>query len=243
MILTCPECTARFAVPDALIPAEGRTVKCGRCAHQWHADGPIPIEPTGDDTAEEALDFAGRLAKIQAEQATGDAPETQQQLPPVSPRQLPVRQKAPASPVPYIAGALALTLVWAVASFLVYYPSWMQTPGLRGIYGSFGVHSSEGLVFEDVSMQRNTMEGGQTQFLISGSITNHAAETRIVPTVRVQLKNAEGKAVWERAYPVNEALEPGKPYAFRIDNVTTSFADHVATIVLDVGHSLQLMMR
>ena len=36
MILQCPECQARFLVADHLIPAEGRTVRCGACKHQWH---------------------------------------------------------------------------------------------------------------------------------------------------------------------------------------------------------------
>ena len=222
MILQCPECTARFAVPDALIPPEGRTVKCGRCAHQWHAPGPEPVE--GD------VSFAELANAAQAEAA------------PLNPSLLPVKQPDPIKPKGFIIGTAALAACWMVLAFLAYYPGWMNTPGLRGIYGAMGMTSTEGLVFEDVSMQRNSV-GSQTQFLITGSITNHAADSRIVPTVRVQLKNADGDAIWVRKYPVNEPLEAGKPYAFRIDNVETAFAGSVTTIALDLGHPLQLMMR
>lgn len=224
MILQCPECSARFAVPDGLVPPEGRTVKCGRCTHQWHADGPIPME--GEDFA--------AMAQHAAEALDEDAP--------VAARQLPVRQPDPWPRLPFVLGAVAAAASWLIVAFIAYFPGWMDAPVLRGIYESFGVRSTAGLVFEDISMQRNQVEA-QTQFLISGSVTNRSAETRMVPAVRVQLKNKEGAAIWERVYPVNEPLEAGKPYAFRIDNVATAFAGSVSSVVLDVGHPLQLMMR
>ena len=170
------------------------------------------------------------------------AAQQETELPPVMPSRLPVRQAPPLPRMPFMAGAISLAAVWLVLAFVAYYPGWLNTPGLRSIYGIFGVTTTDGLVFEDVSMQRNS-DDAQTQFLLMGSITNHAAETRIVPTVRVQLRNKNGDAIWERKYPVNEPLEAGKPYAFRIENVTTSFAGSVSSIVLDLGHPLQLTMR
>lgn len=35
MQVSCPQCQARFAVPDAALGAEGRTLKCAKCAHKW----------------------------------------------------------------------------------------------------------------------------------------------------------------------------------------------------------------
>lgn len=219
MILTCPECSARFAVPDALIPPEGRTVKCGRCAHQWHADASLTAE--GESFAELAM-------------AAQEAP--------VNPSRLPVRQAEPIAARPFIFAALTLFVSWVVVAFIAYYPGWQQAPVLGGVYRAIGIYPTDGLVFEDIGMQRNEGEG-RTQFVIAGSVTNHAPEARMVPVVRVQLKNKQGEAIWERKYPVNEMLEAGKPYAFRIDNVETSFAGSVASIALDLGHPLQLMMR
>lgn len=37
MILVCPSCDAKFKIPDGAIPAEGRTVRCAKCKHSWHA--------------------------------------------------------------------------------------------------------------------------------------------------------------------------------------------------------------
>lgn len=35
MIIECPSCTARFAVPDQAIGASGRRVRCSKCQHMW----------------------------------------------------------------------------------------------------------------------------------------------------------------------------------------------------------------
>jgi predicted Zn finger-like uncharacterized protein len=43
MILQCPACNARYAVPDHAIGVNGRVVKCVKCAHQWHVAG---VQPT-----------------------------------------------------------------------------------------------------------------------------------------------------------------------------------------------------
>ncbi len=56
MIIACPACTTRYAVPDSAIGAEGRTVRCAKCRHSWFQDGvelalapvtppPLPLPP------------------------------------------------------------------------------------------------------------------------------------------------------------------------------------------------------
>jgi predicted Zn finger-like uncharacterized protein len=40
MIIACPACATRYAVPDSAIGAEGRTVRCAKCRHSWFQDGP-----------------------------------------------------------------------------------------------------------------------------------------------------------------------------------------------------------
>lgn len=40
MIIACPACNTRYAVPDSAIGVEGRTVRCAKCRHSWFQEGP-----------------------------------------------------------------------------------------------------------------------------------------------------------------------------------------------------------
>lgn len=39
MIIACPACATRYAVPDSAIGVDGRTVRCAKCRHSWFQQG------------------------------------------------------------------------------------------------------------------------------------------------------------------------------------------------------------
>lgn len=243
MILECPACQARFAVADAQIPSGGRTVRCGRCANQWHVEKPAPMAdleahtPTADAQPVAATDEF--LQQLEAAMA---APTGKPSAPLKPGFNLPVIARKKLSARPFKIAAPLIAALWLVLSFITYFPSWMHTPVVKGVYTALGITPTDGLVFSDVSMER-TQEGSKTKFILAGSIRNHSNTARAVPTVRVTLRDKADKAMWGRDYPVHTELKAGEVYPFRITNVETVFASNVSSIVVDMGNPLQLLVR
>jgi hypothetical protein len=206
-------------VADELLMPAGRTVRCGSCSHQWLA------VPSGNASAAVAAQEAS-LAIPTPEAANPTVTPTVPAAPSFVQKFL---LKINALPVlPFKIAVPVLALIWAVIAFFAYAPH--------------GNKTSEGLSFSEVRMEPKA-EGEKTSFVISGSIVNHAPDERNIPSVRVALQKRDGSQFWTREYPVNKPLAAGEVYPFKIANVETAFADDVQHVIVDMGSSMQLMVR
>ncbi len=80
MIISCPECGTRYAVPDTAIGGEGRTVRCANCKHSWFQE---PLITLPEKPVEEAVE-----------------PETSPELPERSPPRVPTDNEVEAQDTP-----------------------------------------------------------------------------------------------------------------------------------------------
>ncbi|WP_395395783.1 zinc-ribbon domain-containing protein [Novosphingobium sp. BL-8A] len=102
MIIACPACSTRYAVPDSAIGIDGRTVRCAKCRHSWFQDGPEMVDAAAMPPASATPAPAPQAAP--APQPT--PPEPVAQAPAPAPRAVERPQPAPA-PAPVASEAPA----------------------------------------------------------------------------------------------------------------------------------------
>jgi predicted Zn finger-like uncharacterized protein len=102
MIIACPACATRYAVPDSAIGIDGRTVRCAKCRHAWFQEGPRQPELTQPELTMSTPD-PGIAAPARPMPATEQAKAepvaaAPRPAPPPSPPPPPAAPPAPAAP-------------------------------------------------------------------------------------------------------------------------------------------------
>ncbi len=197
MILSCPDCSTRFAIDAEKLGPDGRRVKCGKCAHVWFESAPVP---ESDDDQPPPM------------QVTPLEPEEQSSIPP---RNLPALQRAKKARSARWGWIVALLLLVAILAALFFGRAQIATavPETEEIYAAIGIPAfplpGEGLVIE---FDPKTEDGSLT---LKGEIINPTSGVRDVPGLRVVVTGAgdETLKAWEFESSVSR-LGPGETVAF-----------------------------
>jgi predicted Zn finger-like uncharacterized protein len=81
VIVTCPECGARYRLADDAIPPEGRAMRCAGCSHRWYQAAPDAPQPPPELPAALQAEFGIETPTPPAALVTAPAPEpTPEQL-------------------------------------------------------------------------------------------------------------------------------------------------------------------
>jgi predicted Zn finger-like uncharacterized protein len=216
MILECPKCNARYAVPDRAIGSEGRTVRCARCSHTWFK---APSESA--DIESKLADLGSVIDEVNAKAK----PIPKGSNLPVAPK----GKSALLSPGNlFVYGMAAVVTLLAV---ITYKPELM------------GFKSTKGLMLSDVSMLQLQHDKDQSAYEISGKIINVTNAAMRMPAMRVTLLDKQGKTLqyWEFSSD-NSLIEPGKPLPFSTGNLDVQFSA-ATRFVVDLGNPVELMLR
>jgi len=94
MIISCPNCGTRYAVPDTAIGNDGRTVRCAKCKHSWFQE-PMPLVLDTSDTAPKSP-----VIPKSTRPASGEARAEPPRVPVDEPDASAAQDTAPAPPPP-----------------------------------------------------------------------------------------------------------------------------------------------
>jgi len=245
MILTCPRCSARYAVGAAKIPTGGRTVRCVACANKWtarRADGePEPWEEAPPPLAAAKDPEAPPVLVPEPEPSPPDAFEDLEPMtpPPVSGRKGKGKGKGKGksglSSGLVWAGLAAVLALIAVGVALFRNPIVRLWPKTAALYAAAGVSvNGVGLVIEQVRLSP-AVQNGQAILGVSGRIRNERDKPTPAAPLQVTLLDARGAILSTLVAQPVDTLPPLQSRYFQVlvrnpppgvANVALTFVSH-----------------
>lgn len=209
MIVTCPECEARFLLPAQSLGAEGRKVKCSSCGHIWFQKA----------DEEEIAEFGGETETTEKPAGNDsvqidDVPDAVRPVADDEGSRMPVirdddSSKSGGSLMPALVGYACAAMVFLLIAFVLVLAKRQVLqiwPASAAIYQLAGIEvpvPGEGLVFDKVTLTAEDGDGG-TVYTVRGQIINLKPYTERVPMIEAELLDADNTVVdrWNIESPV-----------------------------------------
>lgn len=201
MIVSCPECGARYRLADDAIPVEGRAMRCAACKHRWYEMGPDPVAATPPAPADPTPEPV-----VTPEQAAwSPAPE-------------PAGEAAPDRVVLKTILALLLSAAFTAGAALLWVPDLppldlSRVPWLERLVAPPPAPKSPlGVVFE---VERQPVADGRTLFAVRGAVINPTRAPQPIPRLEGRLVDPSDTITYRWTVdPGRTSLPPGGRAAF-----------------------------
>lgn len=240
MLIACPSCATRFAVPDSALGQKGRTLKCARCGHKWYQTAAADASAAPSDAAAEAAPAAGQLLPGFEGFTLSDSPSLDERAgdtPAPAPFSLAgesmpeaLGARAPRRTQEAAGRGQGATLMWVLLVVLI-----LLGAGAYGVFAfqdrlvalwppaaeyldTLGLRretAGAGLTFRDSNSER-VMQGDRENLVVRGVIANVTEQPRDVPLMRLALFDDRTLVQDKVVRPPVDRLDGGATAAFRI---------------------------
>lgn len=201
MILTCEQCNARYLVPQHAIGADGRTVRCSSCHHQWFQEPEDLGAPLEDFEPPE--DIEPIPEGVMPIPEGSDLPAIMEDIAPVDDV---VKARHPRA-LGYAAAAVVFFAIGG-ALYALHAPIVKIWPPAAMVYEMAGLVSplpGEGLIFDRVSAVVAPNENGASILNIDGVVVNLTSNSIDMPKIHTTLNLVDGSVSdsWQLNAPEN----------------------------------------
>lgn len=212
MQIECPNCSARYLVPDDRIGPDGRRVRCARCAHVWRTD---PASP-------DAIAAAAAAAAAPQPETIRVEPLPRNRLP--APRERRARRFGLLGWAAFFVTASAIVIAllhWRDKVIDAWPPAVMAYETVDGLTGSvFGPSDLSLLAIEDYKLEL-VGEGDSAEIELKGVVVNPTDAPIPAPYVRIRLRDKNGKVVRDKRDLAGEgpiAAGERRPFELKVED-------------------------
>ena len=236
MIITCTSCSTRYYADDAAIGPAGRTVRCAACGHSWFAEPQLELRTTAEAAPNEDRSKPEPLTRERVErlrrasEQPGPAPSAAAKFRAQQAERM-RKERARAAVVAW--GATGAALAASAAGMVVFRQDVADLwPRSASAFAALGLDVNVyGLEFYDLSVER-AFDGPTPVLLVSGEVRNIGRDDKLAPPVRLSLRDAQSREVFELVHAVNDAPIPAggaAPFQIRVENPPADAVDLEAT--------------